>query len=191
MKPSRVGAPHLASLALLLTLPAAAAAPPPVPAKADAAPKAEAPVRKSVYGKLEKIDENHKALIMSSDDGNRLAWRVEALVLERLREVKPGVPMIVIYRQTQPNEKIVTAVAFPGAADNPTYVNTTGARVILHSGPAVDGACERAEPVHQVPIIEGGQAETADACWCCAPADEACHPSTKTGLGRAFLVRCF
>jgi hypothetical protein len=190
MKPSRFWPPHVASFALLLALPATAAAPPPAaPAKAET--KAEAPVRKSVYGKLESVDQNRKGLIMTADNGDRLAWRVETLVLERLREVKPGVPMIVIYRQTQPNEKIVTAVAFPGAADNPTYVNTTGARVILHSGPAVDGACERAEAVHQVPIIEGGQAETGDACWCCAPADEACHPSTKTGLGRAFLVRCF
>jgi hypothetical protein len=40
-------------------------------------------------------------------------------------------------------------------------------------------------------ILSGGQAETTDACWCCAPAGRTCTPANKTGLGRAFLTRCY
>jgi hypothetical protein len=127
---------------------------------------------------------------MESDKGERLAWRIDKKVLDRIREFKAGAALIVIYRQTSPSEKTVTAVAFPGAAPNPTYVNTTDGRVVLHSGPAVDGACEKAKAVNEVAILEGGQAETGDACWCCAPAGEVCEPSSKTGAGKAFLLRC-
>jgi len=100
--------------------------------------------------------------------------------------------MIVIYRQTRPNEKVVTAVAFPGAAATPIYVNVTGSRVALRSGPATDGACsENAGPVNESTIPADGLAEISDACWCCAPAGDSCAPTTKSGLGRAILVQCF
>ena len=149
------------------------------------------PPRKSVYGKLERVVEGRRTVVMMSDDGERLAWLFEREVLDRVLEFEPGAPMIVIYRQTRPGEKIATAVAFPGTASSPTYVNTTGERVVLRSGPAVDGACDRAEAVNEISIIEGGLAETADACWCCAPDGEACAPGNQTGLGKAFLLRCF
>jgi len=149
------------------------------------------PPHKSVYGKLDSVREGQKTVVMLSDEGTRLAWLLEPNVIERIQEFKPGAPMIVIYRQTSPNEKMATAIAFPGTASSPTYVNTTGERVVLRSGPKVDGACDRAEAVNESSIIEGGQAETADACWCCAPDGQACAPGNKTGLGRAFLLRCF
>jgi hypothetical protein len=65
--------------------------------------------------------------------------------------------------------------------------------VELVSGPAVDGACGKpAEAsIHRTTIPTGGQAETQDACWCCAPEGQACVPANKTGLGQAFLVHCY
>ena len=53
-----------------------------------------------------------------------------------------------IYRELGA-EKAVTAIAFPGAAATPVYVNTTDQRVTLISGPMVDGACgtPSAEPL--------------------------------------------
>jgi len=113
-------------------------------------------------------------------------------VVTAVKEFEPGAEMIVIYRQTGPSQKLVTAVAFPGTATVPTYVNLTGSRVVLRSGPAVDGSCDQATDVlSETPIIEGGQAETEAACWCCAVEDGSCTPSSQTGQGRAFLVRCF
>jgi hypothetical protein len=72
-------------------------------------------------------------------------------------------------------------------------VNLTGQRVALVSGPMVNGTCGQpaAEPAHATNILSGGQAETSDACWCCAPAGKSCTPANKTGLGRAFLTRCY
>jgi hypothetical protein len=101
--------------------------------------------------------------------------------------------MIVIYRQVSPNEKRVTALAFPGAASTPIYVNTTGARVVVRSSPAVDGACGQpgAGPVSESTIPSGGLAEVLEACWCCAAPGEPCTPGNKSGLGRALLVQCF
>ena len=72
-------------------------------------------------------------------------------------------------------------------------MNTTDQRVTLVSGPMVNGACgpASAEPLRTTNILSGGQAETTDACWCCAPAGRTCTPANKTGLGRAFLTRCY
>ena len=97
-----------------------------------------------------------------------------------------------IYRQ-RGTDKAVTAIGFPGTAATPVYVNTTGQRVTLVSGPMVNGACGQpsAEPLRTTNILSGGQAETTDACWCCAPAGRTCTPANKTGLGRAFLTRCY
>lgn len=150
--------------------------------------------KKSVYGKLESVDKQLNGLFMRSDDNRRLAWRFDRPVIAEMdRFAKPGDAMIVIYRQTSPNEKRVTAIAFPGAASAPTYVNLTGDRVVLRSAPMVDGACSNTNPdaVQETVIPRDGRAETAEACWCCASADETCTPANKTGLGRALLVGCF
>jgi hypothetical protein len=174
--------------ALLLALSAGAAA-----GQAAESPAPGAVTYKSVYGKLESINKSQSAVIMVSDAGERLVWRFDAPVIAEAARVEVGGRVIVIYRQTRPNEKVVTALAFPGTAPAPTYVNTTGSRVVLRSGPAVGGACGQpgAEPVNEKAILAGGQTEITDACWCCAPAGETCTPANESGLGRALLVRCF
>jgi hypothetical protein len=147
---------------------------------------------KSVYGKLQSVKDLN-GVIMTSDAGERLAWRFEPAVIAEAARFKLGDPMIVIYRQVTPSEKRVTAVAFPGTAATPLYVNMTGSRVVLRSAPAKDGACGQpsAGPIHESTIPSGGMAEVLDACWCCASPDESCTPGNRSGLGRALLVQCF
>ena len=173
-------------VALLLAVSTGASAP--RAAAQDPTPRAP---RTSVYGTLEKVERN--SVIMTSDDGKHLAWRLEAPVIAEAARFKPGDPLIVIYRQTRPNEKTVTAIAFPGATATPMYRNMTGSRIVFRSGPMVDGDCGKIgpEPVQESTIPALGQAEISDACWCCAPADETCTPANKSGLGQAFLVNCF
>jgi hypothetical protein len=151
------------------------------------------PPHKSVYGKLDSVDKSVNAVFMKSDTGERLAWRFDAAVVAEAAQFKPGDPMIVIYRQLPHKAKRVTALAFPGTADTPTYVNMTGGRVVLRSAPAKDGVCGKpdAEPVTESVIPAGGRAEVMEACWCCAASGETCTPGTKSGLGRAYLVQCF
>lgn len=148
---------------------------------------------KSVYGTLERVDARRGAVVMKSDEGDSLAWRVSEAVAEGLGAFEVGGPMIVIYRPIDANTKAITAIAFPGTAEQPTYQNLTGERVLLRSGPKVDGACGRPspDPASEVAILEGGQAEIDDACWCCAPVGQSCTPGNETGNGRALLVSCF
>ena len=147
---------------------------------------------KSVRGTLESVDKSLNGLIIKTDTGERMAWRFEAAVIAEAARFKPGDPVVVIYRQVGTADKSVTALAFPGAATKPIYVNMTGRSVVLHSGPAVDGTCGKpnAGPVNESPIGSGSLTEIADACWCCAPAGESCTPANKSGLGRALLVHC-
>ena len=147
---------------------------------------------KTVHGKLEMVNESVNGVAVVSDEGQRMAWQFDKAVIARLKDFKPGDPVVVIYR-LRGADKAVTAIGFPGAADMPVYVNLTGQRVALVSGPMVNGACGQpaAEPLHATNILSGGQAETSDACWCCAPAGKSCTPANKTGLGRAFLTRCY
>jgi len=162
--------------------------------RAAAQASAEPPrAHKSVYGKLQSVDKSLQSVIMESDSGERLAWRLDAAVIAEAARFKPGDPMIVVYRQIAPNEKRVTALAFPGTASTPTYVNMTGSRVVLRSAPFVDGACGQpnAGPVSESTIPSGGLAEVMEACWCCAPPGETCTPGNKSGLGKALLVQCF
>jgi hypothetical protein len=126
---------------------------------------------KSVRGKLETVD---------------------APVIAELAKYKPGDPMIVIYRQTASNEKRVTAVAFPGTAEKPTYLNMTGYRILMRSSPARDGLCGAPDqPATESLVPNGGLAEALDACWCCAQDGETCSPGNRTGAGKAVLVSCF
>jgi hypothetical protein len=147
---------------------------------------------KSVYGKLQRIDESLSAVFMDSDDGQRLVWRLDKAVVSAAARFKVGEPMIVVYRQLTPTEKRVTALAFPGTATVPTYVNMTGSSVVLRSAPAVGGECAQlGGPATDTPISTKGQVEIANGCWCCASAGESCTPANKTGLGQALLVYCF
>ena len=165
----------------------------PIPRAAAQAPASPPSPPKSVYGKLASVDKSRSSVVMKSDAGERLAWRFEAGVLAEMARFKPGDAMIVIYRQVAPNEKRVTAIAFPGSASTPIYVNTTGSRVVVRSGPAVGGACGQpnAGPISESTIPDGGLAEVLETCWCCAPPGETCVPGNQSGRGRALLVQCF
>lgn len=156
----------------------------------DAAP---APVpTKSVYGKLVSVDKTLGNVLMAEDGGARLAWHFDPAVIVEAARFKPGDPLIVIYRQVTPKEKRVTAMAFPGTAKSPIYVNMTGDRVVIRSSGGVGGSCNQASgAVSESVIPAGGLAEVMDECWCCAPAGETCTPGNKSGLGRALLVQCF
>ena len=148
---------------------------------------------KSVYGKLSSVDKSLNGVVMRADDGQKMAWQFDKRVIAQLANFKPGDPMIVIYRQISPSEKRVTAVAFPGTAEKPTYVNTTGSRVLIRSTAQVDGACGGPEtgPVTESILPSEGTAEVLEGCWCCAVPGESCVPGNRSGLGRAFLVNCF
>jgi len=147
---------------------------------------------RTVYGKLEMVNESVNGVSVVSDAGQRMAWQFDKAVIEKLKAFKPGDPVVVIYRE-RGGGKAVTAIAFPGKAATPIYVNTAGERVELISGPMVGGACGQTAdaPVNRTTIPTGGRAETQDACWCCAPAGQACVPSNRTGLGQAFLIHCY
>jgi hypothetical protein len=147
---------------------------------------------RTVHGKLEMVNESVNGVAVVSDEGQRVAWQFDKTVIEKIKGFKPGDPVVVIYRE-RGADKAVTAIAFPGKAATPVYVNTSGQRVELVSGPMVGGACGQPAdaPVNRTTIPTGGRAETADACWCCAPAGQACVPSNRTGLGQAFLIHCY
>jgi hypothetical protein len=174
--------------ALVLVLCSGSAA----PRVAAQAPAAEAGAEhKSVRGTLVAVDKSLNALTMNTDDGKQLSWRFEKTVIAQLLEFKPGGPIVVIYRQ-QGADKAVTAVAFPGVTTTPVYVNATKERVALFSGPKTDGVCKATDvPADQTTIPVGGRAESLGECWCCAPAGETCLPGNKTGVGKAFLTRCY
>ncbi len=165
----------------------------PAPRAAAQTTAARSRPQKSVYGKLERVDKNQNRLLMKSDAGQSIAWQLDAAAIAEVARFNRGDPMIVIYRQITPNEKRVTAVAFPGTATTPLYVNMTGSRVLMRSAPFVDGVCgnPNAGPVTETEVPSGGMAEVSEACWCCAPAGESCNPGNKSGLGRAFLLHCF
>ncbi len=147
---------------------------------------------KSAHGTLDAVDLQLDGVIMRTDEGKRVAWKFDKAVIAQLSGFKAGDPMVVIYRE-KGKDKAVTALAFPGAAQTALYVNTTGQRVQLVSGPMVNGACGAPSeaPPNTTTIPTTGRADTADACWCCAPAGETCNPANKTGAGVAFLTNCY
>ena len=164
----------------------------PAPAPAPASDQAKAPPTRSVYGKLLSVDTSLNNVLMSEDGGAKLAWHFDTPVITEAARFKPGDPLIVIYRQTSPKEKRVTAVAFPGKAKTAIYVNLTGDRVVLRSSAGVNGSCSQTTgPVSESTIPSRGLAESLEECWCCAPQSQSCTPGNHTGLGRALLVQCF
>jgi hypothetical protein len=199
---SGVGTGSAVLLAVFLAAPAAPRAAAQAPPEATASPAAASPdptipdpgrPHKSVYGKLSTVDKTLNGVAMTTDAGERMAWRFNPQVVAEAAKFKPGDRMIVIYRQIASNEKRVTALAFPGSAPRPQYVNTTGSRVTVRSTAAVGGVCGTPEagPVTESVIPAGGIAEVLEACWCCAAAGESCTPGNKSGNGRALLVHCF
>ena len=151
--------------------------------------------RTSVRGTLVNVNHVSNTLIMKSDGGENLSWRFESDVIAAIEGFEAGAPVIVIYRDLPGGIKRVTAVAFPGTETAPTYVNMTGDRVVLRSAPARDGGCDAhadgASSVAESVVPNGGRAEVVEACWCCAVAGETCNTTTRSGIGRAYLVQCF
>ena len=72
-------------------------------------------------------------------------------------------------------------------------VNLTGQRVALVSGPMVNGTCGQpaAEPVHAMNILSGGAGRDLGRLLVLCARGQDCTPANKTGLGRAFLTRCY
>jgi hypothetical protein len=147
---------------------------------------------KTVRGKIEMINPSVNGVAVIADDGQRMAWQFDKALIERIKGFKAGDPVVVILRE-RGKDKAVTAIAFPGAAPAATYVNMTGERVQFLSGPLVDGDCDAAttELPTSRSLGTGREVETKDGCWCCAPAGEVCRPANKTGVGLAFLTRCY
>lgn len=147
---------------------------------------------KTVRGKIEMINPSVNGVAVIADDGQRMAWQFDKAVIDRIKGFKPGDPVVVILRE-RGRDKAVTAIAFPGAAPAATYVNMTGERVQFVSGPLVDGDCDAAAP--EPPTVQSlgasREVQTKDACWCCAPSGQSCRPANKTGVGLAFLTRCY
>jgi hypothetical protein len=172
-------------LASCLGAPLLAQIPSPSPAPARAS--------KSVRGTLKSVDKRLHGASMATEDGKQLAWRFNPAVIEEIAKLPIGAPMIVIYRQTGSTDKRVTAVAFPGTASTPTYVNLTGARVLLRSSALTGDSCTTASSgaVSESVVPPGGRAEVAEGCWCCAPFGATCIPGNRSGLGQAFLESCF
>jgi len=173
-------------VALLLGAPLFAAQPSPSPAPARPS--------KSVRGTLQSVDERLRGVIMKTDDGKRMAWKFSGPVIAEVAKVAIGAPTIVIYRQMSPNQKRVTAIAFPGTAETPTYVNLTGERVVLRTTQAAaDGTCtpKATGTVSDSSIPAGGRAEVLEGCWCCTSTEGTCDPGTRSGKGIAYLEACF
>jgi hypothetical protein len=150
-------------------------------------------VYKSVSGKIEVIDTSLNGIILRADSGERLAWKFSPRVVQQASGYKPGDPMWVIYRQLSPSERAVTALGFPGTDPKTIYVNATGRRVLLRTGPATDGKCEGSDPanVADLPMPSGRSTVNPGACWCCASSDQTCAPVNHSGAGRIVLTQCF
>jgi hypothetical protein len=184
---SWVALPLLLASWLGSPLPAASQSPSPSPSPSSARPS------KSVRGTLKVVDKRLNGVAMTTEDGKRLAWRFNPAVIAEVAKLPIGAPMIVIYRQIGNTDKRVTAVAFPGTAPTPIYVNLTGSRIVLRSAPFVGDSCTTA-PSGQVTesvVAMGGRAEVLEGCWCCAPLGTTCIPGNKSGQGQAFLESCF
>ena len=147
----------------------------------------------SVNGKIEAIDTQLNGIILRTDSGERLAWKFSSRVIRAVGSHQPGDPMWVIYRQLSPSERAVTALGFPGADPRTIYVNATGHRVVLRTGPATEGKCEEADPakVTDLAMPSGRSTENPGACWCCAGSGHTCPPVNHSGAGRIVLTQCF
>jgi hypothetical protein len=99
MHGSRTSALSASSFLLALFLGA-----PPPPAAAQASPE-PARVHKSVRGTLQSVDRRLSSVIMKSDAGETLTWRLGPAVIAEEAKFKAGAPVIVIYRQTAPTRR--------------------------------------------------------------------------------------
>jgi|SRR5215470_10394365 len=149
----------------------------------------------SIQGTLVSVDTKLKGIIMRTEAGQKMAWRFRAGVIDEAAKFKPKTPMWVIYRDLSPGNRAVTAVGFPGVEPKPVYVNGTGERVRLRTGPMIDGKCqgipEGTPAAADVTVAAGSSTDDTAACWCCAPTDKTCEPVNRSGAGRIILAACF
>lgn len=150
-------------------------------------------VRSSVEGVLDKVVPRDNAIVLKTEDGRRLGWKLAAPVIAEAAKFEPGSSMWVIYRQRDTSDQAVTALGFPGVADKPVYVNATGHNVVLRTGPKVDGKCggETDGQMMDYKLSQGLVTEDLNPCWCCAPSQERCSPANQSGNGRIVLAQCF
>ena len=186
-----------ARLALLCT---ALAAHPPAPLAAQASLTGPG-VTGSVSGTLVTVDKPLSGLILRTDEGRQMAWRLDRSVLEQLSRFKKGDRMWVIYRELGGGDRAVTAIGFPGTETVPVYVNATGAGVRLHTAGYLEGGTcrgyrEDGQVSHQL-VLRGGRAGNEARCWCCSSMQETCDPANRAYepgdrvTGRIILSRCF
>jgi hypothetical protein len=165
-----------------------------------AQPAPNAPlVYQSVEGTIETIDVKLNGIILKGADGKRHAWQLRPSVIQEAARYKPGDWMWVIYRQIGPSETGVTALGFPGLQEKPHYVNATGGRILLRTGPYTEGACRPVAPEQ----MKGAELRSgtdlvddeAAPCWCCATSGTQCDLATRShdtrGTGRIVLARCY
>jgi hypothetical protein len=154
-------------------------------------------VFRSIDGTLERVDTGLNGVILQGSDGKRYAWQLRAPVIKEAARFKPGDRMWVIYRQIGPSERAVTALGFPGSEEKPVYINATGERIVLRTGPLANGTCGPAAPdqVKTQEVPTGSTFVEEGDCWCCATKGKSCEPANRShdpnGTGRIILARCF
>jgi hypothetical protein len=165
------------------------------------APQPGAVAQGSVSGTLVTIDKPLSGLILKTDEGRQMAWRLDRSVIEQVAKFKKGDRLWVIYRELGGGDRAVTAVGFPGSEKLPVYVNATGAAVRLHTAPYLaSGVCRGYREDGQVSralIRRGALADNEAPCWCCSSMEKTCEPANRAYepgdkvTGRIILSRCF
>ena len=155
----------------------------------------------SVSGTLVNVDKPLSGLILRTDEGRQMAWRLDRSVVEELSRFKKGDRLWIIYRELFGGDRAVTAIGFPGSEKVPVYVNATGAAVRLHTAAYLDsGACRGYREEGQVSsslVRRGASADNEARCWCCSSMQETCEPANRAYepgdrvTGRIILSRCF
>jgi hypothetical protein len=155
----------------------------------------------SVSGTLVTVDKKLSAMILRTDEGRQMAWRLDRSVIEQLSRFKTGDRLWTIYRELGGGDRAVTAIGFPGSEKVPVYVNATGSAVRLHTAAYLDGgACrgyrEDGQVSHSL-VRRGASADNEAPCWCCSSMQQTCEPANRAYepgdrvTGRIILSRCF
>jgi hypothetical protein len=156
----------------------------------------------SVSGTLLTVDKPLSGLIIRTDEGRQMAWRLDRSVLERVARFKKGDRLWIIYRELGGGDRAVTAIGFPGSEKVPVYVNATGVGVRLHTAAYLEGgACrgyrEEGVVVSSSLVRRGASAGNEAPCWCCSSMQQTCEPANRAYepgdlvTGQIILSRCF
>lgn len=165
-------------------------------AVAAASPSPKPLLTDSVSGTIEVVDTRLNGIIVHSEGGDRIAWKLPAPAIKEASRYERGARVRVHYRGLQTGDRAVTALSFPGDGSEVTYVNGTGARVLLRTGaanadggcasePSSDGAAERMVARNRTAVME-------PSCFCCAPPGKTCGLANHAVAGsRIVLAQCF